>query len=154
MKRDWNKYINKQKGAECQLVSVLNAYYYLTGKTVKFGSKKYRGLMRLCKAEYGSAICVHRVYERLGMIILRAERHVMGFMGKKGLRLPIIMNIHHKFYGGHSVAIVDYESRTDCFRVPNLKFVTSSGGWIFREDFEAIETRLYSPSGPVLVGMR
>ena len=154
MKRDWNKYINEQKKAECQLVSALNAYYYMTGKAIKYGSKKYMALIKLCKAEYGSAIYIHRVYERLGMVILRAERYMWGFMGKKGLRLPIITNIDHKFYGLHSVAIVEHEPRTDSLRIPNLKFVTNGMGWIFREDFDEITTQKYSPCGPVLLGMR
>ena len=48
MKRSWNKYINKNKYSECQLITALNAYYYLTGKQYcKQDSKEYENLVDL-----------------------------------------------------------------------------------------------------------
>ena len=48
--------------------------------------------------------------------------------------LPLQANIWYKRYGHHSVAIIDYNKKTNALRVTNLKYLTSTIGWIFQED--------------------
>ena len=130
MEIDWNSYLKSQKYSECQLVTVLNARYYLTGEVIKQDSQEYEDLVELCGARYGSAICIEKVYERLNLVI---KKHHFGLI-EDGADLPIDISIWHKAYGFHSVCAVDYEPRTRAFRIPNFKWATNLDGWIFGED--------------------
>lgn len=140
--RTWEKYLNKQLYSECQLVTAINAYYYLTGKTIKQDSQEYEDLVDLVKARSGSAICIEKAYEKLGLITLKKEEWLWGLWDERKLLLPIGATIWHKKTGFHSVAIVDHCPKTDCIRVPNFRAVTSTDGWMFREDFYQYETRI------------
>jgi len=51
--------------------------------------------------------------------------------------LPIEVVIRQKAYGCHSVLIIDYEAKTDAYRVLNASGLSdiSLDGWVFRENF-------------------
>jgi hypothetical protein len=129
MKREWTKYINKQKYSECQLITALNAHYYLTGKTINQESKKYEQLVDLVKARNGSAICIEESWGRLDIYPFNYRRYLSG-----DFPLPFEINVWYKKCGFHSVCAVDYNKEVEALRVPNLKWLTTFEGWIFIED--------------------
>ena len=129
MRREWKNFHNSQKYSECQLVTALNAYYFLTGKIIKQDSKRYENLVDLCFARYGAAININKVHKKLG---LKITKHYISLPNK--VRLPLEISVWHKSYGFHSVLIVDFEPKSKACRVTNFKMATNTQGWIFHED--------------------
>jgi predicted solute-binding protein len=140
--RLWKNYINKQLYSECQLITAINAYYYLTGKIIKQESQEYEDLVDLVKARNGSALYIKRVHEKLGLITLKKAGHLWDLWDDKKLLLPIGATVWHKKTGFHSVAIVEQCLKTDCIRIANFQDATSLDGWMFREDFYQYETQI------------
>ena len=131
MKRNWYKYRNKNTTCcDCQLVSAVNAYYYLTGKVIS--DKYYEKLIDLSKCRHGSAIDIHKVWKRLGIGIKKEFRKY----GMEKMYLPAETRIWHPHYGFHSVLIVQYEVITNSYRVTNFRYETTTDGWIYKEDFD------------------
>lgn len=146
-------FINSQKYADCQLITAVNCYMYLTGKVIKGDSKQYESMVNLVGARHGGAISIEKAHKRLGIQIINHFHNDYDFHksrfreGKvQSIPLPMEVSIYHKKYGKHSVAIVDYEPKTQCYRVPNFEYVTSLGQWIFKEDFEqyVIDMEIFS----------
>jgi hypothetical protein len=133
------KYLDCQKYMECQLVTAINCYTYLTGRTIDQNSKRYESLVDLIGARHGSAITIEKAHKRLGIKPINHYHNRYDFLRdlKIGKNiLPVETNIYDKRYGNHSVAIVDFEPKTECFLVPNFRVRTSLGGWIFAEDLD------------------
>ena len=122
------------------MVTALNIYYYLTGKSIKRESKRYETFVDLCSARYGSAVVIEKVWKRLKIEPKRIFRHayeLLEWQKKKiphQIPLPLEASLWHKRCGYHSVAIVDYEPKTECIRVLNFRHETSIAGWMFLED--------------------
>lgn len=131
--RDWRKFLNKQKYSECQLISAINAYYWLSGKTIRQETKRYENLVDLVCARYGSAICINKAHRRFGLEIDKEHNHLFGI---KSNMLPMELNLWHKCYGFHSVLVVDCEAKSGAVRVTNFSKATSMYGWIFWEDLQ------------------
>jgi len=159
---NWNKYLNNQKYSECQLVTALNAYYYLTGEVYcKQDSDEYEKLVDECCARHGSAIGIEKIHKKLGLEIIGYSNHIStNFENdwltlrqiknrKKGIypkihkpikssrgkiTLPIEITIWHKKTGYHSAIIIDHCLKTECFKIANFSQVTSNKGWMFVED--------------------
>lgn len=127
--RDWELYIKKQKYSECQLVTALNAWSYLTGRMLRQDSKRYEALVDLCGARHGAAISIDKIHRRLGI-----EPYNEGVSVHFGCRLPAEMSVWHKAYGYHSVLAVEWEPRTRSYRIPNFQWATNQDGWIYAED--------------------
>ena len=70
MRRSWHKYHHIQKGSECQLITALNAYYYLTGRYIKQDSPEYEKLMELTGAVAGCCTSVDVAWKLLGLRVL------------------------------------------------------------------------------------
>ena len=160
--RNWSKYLNGQKYSECQLITALNAYYYLTGKIYcKQDSQEYEDLVDSCCARIGAAIGIEKVHRKFGLktigyshylstdikndwfTLKEIERRKKGIYPKrfgksesrKGrIELPIEITIWHKRIGYHSAIIIDHCLKTKCFRIANFKCGTSLEGWMFVED--------------------
>lgn len=142
MKRDWNNYIKQNSNhkiyhSDCQLVTAVNAYHYLTGKIINQDSKEYRELAELGLCKHGSCICIEKVWNELG---IEEDKRFKSYDLEKYLKKNCSMevSIWHKFFGFHSVSIVDYIKKANCVRITNFKHVTTSlpGGWIFLEDLK------------------
>jgi len=152
---NWETYLRQnhvEAGGDCQLVTAINACYHLTGKIVEQGSETYEELVDLTGCRHGAATEIRKAWEKLGIWEDQRLRFweigrqhtlekvdgpeeknsVYRYELKRDCFLEV--SVRHKFFGGHSVAIVDYEPRTDCVRVTNFKHVTSTEGWIFWED--------------------
>lgn len=156
MKRQWKKYRNRNSTeGDCQLITAVNAYYYLTGKTVN--NEDYEKYIDLVGCRHGSAISIEKVWKKLGIKSIWEGRSLLDFTTrtignklpfrvesekKKKIPLPLEFNIWHKRYGFHSTLIVDHEPRVDCFRVTNFKYGTSIEGWAFTEDLHHFEARM------------
>lgn len=131
MNRDWLKYINKNLYSECQLITALNAYYYLTGKCIRQKSKRYEKLVDLVGARYGSAINIEKVWNKLGLRVIKEGNSLFDF---KPTDLPLEYSIWHKKYGFHSTLIVNYNIEVDAVQITNFDKVTNWLGWMFKED--------------------
>ncbi len=138
IRRRWESYIHKNRTVgDCQLVSVVNAYHYLTGKTIS--CKLYDELARVCGCQHGSCIDISKALNRLG--ICEGERFLtLGSFPDPVPKLPLEINVWHKFFGYHTILAVGWSSRLKAYRVTNFKHVASSGGWIFEEDLMLYDT--------------
>ena len=124
--RRWKKYLYKNKyEGDCQLVSIVNAYYYLTGKTVK--DEVYDELVEMCGCVAGACIEISKAIAYLDLQEVERYLYLVPYV-------PLEINVWHKFFGFHSVLAVGWSQRLDAYRILNFKHVTSSNGWIFRED--------------------
>jgi len=143
MKRKWDKYINKNKYSECQLITALNAYYYLTGKQYcKQDSQEYEDLVDLIGARYGGAIGIEKAWKKLGVEVVW-QGIGLGDFGTS-IPLPIEFNVWAPGYGFHSTLMVDYVKKCDCYRITNFKRVTYSDGWIFGRDLYKYKNFCYT----------
>lgn len=152
--RYWDKYLNSQKYSECQLVTAINAAYYLRNETVNPTSKRYEKLVDLVGARHGAALrdLLPKAHKRLG--VKPGRSYSSFFWLKKDLRdrgkleAPTEIAVRSKNYGTHSVLIVDYEPKTDAVRIANFGLHTSISGWIFIEDLDlyVIDNQITSQS--------
>jgi len=150
MCRPWKNYINFQLRSECQLISALNAYYYLTGNRITQDSQEYESLIDLSLARKGTALNIEKVHDKLGIEPIGYSNHFHILINKwykfntqeeiefpkeeQEFKLPIEMNVFHKKTGFHSVLIVDTCIKTECIRITNFSDATSLNGWFFSED--------------------
>ena len=152
MSRTWKKYHNSNKTPfDCQLVTAVNAYYYLTGKTIPQDSEKYDELVELTGCAHGAAISIEKAWDKLGIKVLQESGTLFDFRVnrskkdkkkpsppdftfKKSCPLPIEWRIWHKNTGFHSTLIVEECKKVKAFRVLNFRDVTTNGGWLFEED--------------------
>ena len=146
--RNWNKFLHYQKfGSECKVTTAMNVYYYLTGKQIKIDSKRYDSLVDLAGARHGTAICVEKVWKRLGLEIVNTFTQNDVFRDfiicRRKIKLPMEATIQHKYYHFHSVLIVDQDVNKEMFRIANFRYACSKLGWIFYEDFERLLHPMY-----------
>lgn len=134
MERDWEKYHSKNLYSECQLVTALNANYYLTGEYINQDSEEYEKLVDLCLSRHGSAICIEKVWDKLNIEVKNMYSYMPNYDNEDDPPLPLEIMVWHKIYGFHSVLAVDYEPITESLRIPNFRYVTNLNGWIFYED--------------------
>lgn len=145
--RNWYRYIHQNKAeGDCQLVTTCNAYYHLTGTSVKQDSEFYDELIDLAACRHGSAISIEKVWSRLGIWEKkRLEWYQARFQLEESTNDLFEVNIWHKAYGFHSVLVVAYNKEVDALRVTNLKRCTSLDGWIFAEDFNMLVREMGHP---------
>ena len=142
MSIDWNKVINKNKYSECQLITALNAYYVLTGNYIEQDSERYEELVDLVSARHRSAIGIEKAWKELGLVVLKEGNSLFDFTTgdpENAFSLPLEYSIWHKRYGFHSTLIIAYEPKSDAVMVTNFDKVTTSFGWMFREDMYLYE---------------
>lgn len=133
MKRNPRKYIyHNLAGCDCQLVSAVNAYYYLTGKTIT--NKRYMRMAEQYHCITGACIDIESAYKELGIEVKKQYREY-DLKYKRKFPLPLEVRVFHPDYGFHSVLIVEYNKPTHSFRVMNFELETSTENWIFVERF-------------------
>ena len=119
---DWDKYINRQRYLECQVVSAINAYYYLTGTAIDFGSPRYNYLLDIAEANTEPARFIDLVHKELGLKIKTTYEAIADF---STVEYPL-----EKTIGMHSILLIDYKK--DCVRITN---VGQKDGWVKISDF-------------------
>jgi hypothetical protein len=139
MKKIWDLYHKNNKyDSDCQLIVAINSLYLLKNhncKPILQDSQYYENLVDLSGSRYGSAICIEKVWKELGIEKHKEYKTFYKIIeNDEKIDLPLSVSIWHKYYGYHNIVIVDFESRTKAFRIPNFKYVTTSDGWIFEED--------------------
>jgi len=140
--RKWSGYLNTQKYSECQLVTAINAWYHLTGRSIAQDTEEYEALVDRCCARHGTALGMQKIHQQFGLRILAEHESLWEFRkGSRTLPLPIEACLWHKRTGFHSVLIVDQCLKTDCLRITNFRQVTSGEGWMFSEDLYQYEHR-------------
>ena len=128
MTRPWSSFQNTQNYLECQLVSALNAYYYLTGEKIEIGSEGYEELVDLAGGRKQTCLCMSPVYERLGIKIEKTFDSSDEFINN------LVFPMEKIVYGGlHSVLITDWDILNKKVRLTN--FGVSSSGWVTEEVF-------------------
>lgn len=139
------KYINIQKYQECQLVAALNIYYYFYGKHFckPFG-KVYENLVDLVRARYGGAISIEKAHKKMGLKIIKRTANPFYFIDNPRIKLPFTLTVNHPRYGNHEVAVVGYDKKSEALLVPNFKYETTYGGWIFLECLDKFIVKNYS----------
>ena len=142
MKRNYGKYIDKnQTAGDCQLVTAVNAYYFLTGKQwCKAKSDEYERLVDLTACRHGSAIHIEKAWNELGIEIVWEGNiwfNVEEILKKR--RLPVEWNIWAWGYGFHSTLIVDYVKKSENIRVTNFRKVVLPSGWMSCYDMHKYE---------------
>lgn len=147
-------FINKNSlnTSDCQLVTAINAYYHLTGNIIKQESEQYKKLIDLCGCAYGSCIDIKKAWNELSIWEDCRFNNLWDIENNLKINCFIEINIWHKHYGFHSSAIVDYNKKTDCVMVTNLKYVTSTKGWIFWEDLKTFIVTNPDKSEPIYYG--
>ena len=135
--RKWEKYLksNKCNTLDCQLVTAVNANYYLTGNSIQQNSAEYNTLIDITKCKHGACISIEDGRSYLG---INEDIRFKSYDLNKYLfsNCFIEVNVWHKYFGYHSIAIVDYIEKASCVRVTNFKHVASTNGWIFLEDLK------------------
>jgi len=129
MNRPWKGFQNTQNYIECQLVSALNAYYYLTGEHIEIGSEGYEELVDLTNGRNMPCLCMSPLYERLGIKIKKTFDSPEEFMNN--LSFPTEKIVQGAL---HSVLIVDWDPQNKRLRVTNFG-AANSDGWVSEEDF-------------------
>ena len=129
MSRTWKGFQNTQNYIECQLVSALNAYYFLTGNEIAVGSEGYEELVDLSGGRDMPCLCMSPVYERLGIKIKKTFDSPEEFMNNLVFPMEKTVNVYL-----HSVLIVDWEPHNKRLRVTNLG-TTDKEGWVSEETF-------------------
>jgi len=129
MTRPWEGYQNTQSYIECQLVSALNAYYYLTGKRIEIGSEGYEELVDLSGGREQPCLCMSPVYARLGIKIEKTFDELKEFIDN--LVFPMEKIVHGAL---HSVLIIDWDTQNKKFRVTNFG-ATDREGWVDEDAF-------------------
>ena len=129
MSRVWSDFQNTQNYIECQLVSALNAYYYLTGNKIEIGSEGYEELVDLSGGRNMPCLCMSPIYERLGIKIVRTFDSHLEFINN--LVFPMEKIVHG---ATHSVLIIDWKPSKKILRVTNFG-ATNLEGWVSEEVF-------------------
>ena len=133
----WQKYLksNSYNMSDCQLVTAVNANYYLTDTTIQQNSSEYRTLIDITKCKHGACISIADGWDYLG---IKDDARFRWYDLDNYLfsNCFIEVNVWHKYFGYHSIAIVDYIKKASCVRVTNFKHVASTSGWIFLEDLK------------------
>jgi len=133
--RKWINYRNRNTVdcCDCQVVSAVNAYYYLTGKIVP--NKRYDKFIDLCACRSGSAIHIEKVWNKLGIKIINSFKRIDLNPTNISKRLPLEARVWHPHYGFHSVLIVQYEPITNSYRIANFCQETTTDGWMYAQNF-------------------
>ncbi len=139
--RLWDGFLkqNKKGHSDCQVVAIVNALSYLTGKPPDAqDSPRYEHLIDMAKARFGAALKINDVMDYLGLEVKDSFSilHAAIPKGKRKIPLPIETGVWHKSYGNHCILIVDYEPITNSLRILNLDKATNNHGWIYYEDFQ------------------
>lgn len=129
----WDNFINKNSVgekyyADCQLVTTINAYYFLTKNIIKQDSKEYREFAELAGCCYGSCICIQKVWEKLNIVVDKrfCLNQLHDYLRKNQF---IEAHVWHKKYGFHSIGIINYLEDKELVRVTNFSYETKNG-WI------------------------
>jgi len=132
--RKWKNYRHKNViGQDCHLITVVNAYYYLTGNIID--DQLYDEFVDMSGCRYGSVIRIKPVLDKLG---IKTEKHDILFCELNNVKklLPLNIVVWHPIYGFHSILAVDYEKKTNSYRVLNFNRETTSDGWIYGEKLQ------------------
>lgn len=129
---NWDGYINSQRYFECQVISALNAYYYLTGEVIEQFSEEYEYLVDLALARNGATISVEKVYDYLDIVVVDIHKALPKFAP---FPFPMDVSVWSKYTGYHSVLIIGKKEEGKLLQVTNFMWVTDEQGLIGYYDF-------------------
>ena len=121
------KYINKQKYAECQLITVLNAAMYLDDIYIDPESDEYERLVDLVGARHGSAIQINKAIDYLDLDYDFIPKHFNSVKKELKNNRPVEIGIWCLGYGFHSCLIINRKGSK--VKIANFKKKTNRG-WI------------------------
>ena len=142
--RKWINYRDEQETKfDCEVISIVNAHYFITGK--KTYSGEYDDLLILTQTKAKESINIKKLQNRLGIKI--KKRWKQNKLPKNLFPiLPLEIGIIHPSYEFHSILIVDFEPKTESVRVTNFQRETNSEGWMYFENLKTfiIENESYN----------
>lgn len=129
----WQQYKHRNiLGADCQVITAVNAYQFLTGKVI---NEDRQELCKLAKACFGSAICIEKVHEKLGLETFDYTKSYYDALTESDeIEYPIEMSVWHPKCGFHSTLIVERDLRCHAIRVLNFRWGTTGDGWLWEEN--------------------
>ena len=135
---------SNQEGADCQLVTAMNASILLHGKRlIKPKGEEYMALIDKIGCVAGAAINIQRAHPKLK---IKLGKKYKCWSDIDWTAFPLELQVWSMHYGYHSVAVVDYEPHCEAVRVLNFKCHTTLNGWIFLEKLRHyVATHLNSP---------
>jgi len=133
---------------DCGIAAILNICKVLYGDKFEYidpHSELYKELHNQCYSSNSKSR--EKIYKQLGIQVVNRFNNIINakietwnggedndqIIIRKN-KTPLLMKVYHKKRGNHWVAVVDYEEKTDAWRVPNFEEATSARGWIFAED--------------------
>ena len=138
-----DKYVQfGQKYSECQLVSALNAAYWLGEDLIHPNSDEYERIVDFAGCRHGSAICISYVYRylKLRYIDVKPEFESVEFANE--MNLPIGLGVFTKKHGLHDVLIIQKKHNDENggykVRVLNLFPYTDDKFWIHWKELEKL----------------
>lgn len=152
-------YINQNSqsdkyAADCQLVSALNMYRYLTGDVwYSQESKQYQSLAEECGCVHGSCINIGKAYKKFGIKEVKRYEHFLDLeFGLLSQELPIEASVWHSKYGFHCCTIVgslmDTQENLVAVKVTNFYYETDPNLWMLFDDFRYFLTQNPDKSEP------
>jgi len=130
-----DKYIwTNTTGADCQLVTAVNAYHHLTGRYIT--AKRYMDFIELadCVFQAPAPKKLKEVWDSLGIEVGKYYlEDELDYHARK-IKLPLEASIFHHEYGYHSILIIDHETKTNSFRITNFDEETNSQDWMYAEN--------------------
>ena len=144
MIRTWEKYRNQnyKNYSDCQVVTAVNAYYYLTGKQYCKNDDEYDIICRDLSCHNGAAIGIDGLHKKMGLKTLGKFQYSWDFNGTwvspgkvAKIPLPMEINVWHIDTGYHSILVVDHDTKCNAYRVTGFRWETNHYGWIFAEEF-------------------
>jgi len=132
---------NNQEGADCQLVTALNASIFLHKKVlVKPKSKRYKELLKMTGCVAGPCNSVEKSWESLK---IKESNKYATFDEIDWSDLPLELKTWDHHYGTHSVLVIDNVHWCNALQLLNFDAHTTSDGWIFLQDLEMYAPRNY-----------
>jgi len=137
--REEKNYILQGEDSSCQLITLLNAYIYKTGRSpIKYRSKHFYKLLTTCGGDAGGIVSIQPASEELNLEFKRnrirnkslqtLKKWIIMHLKKDN---PIDFSIWHPRWNGHSFLIVEHKrytntggAKTDIFKCINAQLNT------------------------------
>jgi len=131
-------YINSQKYAECQLVTLINAAIHLGEASISPNSEEYERLVDISLARYGAAIRAEYAMDYLRLECINTDPGWETMTKSIDDGYPVEYGIWHAGVGFHSVLVVGYTAfrSKPQVRVANFSSATDEHMWMDWDEFK------------------
>ena len=121
---------DSQLYSECQLVTILNASYYLGESFIPNKTEEYERLVDLVGARHGAALMIDKAQDYLKLKHITVEPTLENIKALLHNKMPVGIGVWTKNSGLHNVLILDIKEAGTEMMVANLYPYTDSNMWI------------------------